>query len=215
MDAVAERVGIAKRVQRKSPWTETVVEFVKKHCALNYSAAQIAVELWTEFRMQVTRNAVIGIIHRKKLDGRPHGVRVNPPRAQRKRAAGQGNGHVPGSSVVALRARKARLTNRGSGGFTVDEIADPVPLEINDTADTEIPAAQRRTIFTLTNTTCRWPVGDPQSAEFFFCGSADGVDCDANRPYCALHSRRAYDDAGNTAAQMRWAASRATYYANR
>jgi GcrA cell cycle regulator len=213
MDAIAQGVDLTPQPpRRKSPWTEEVIKFVGELCALNYSAAQIAGKLWTEFRMAVTRNAVIGITHRKKLDGRPHGVRVNPPRPRR-----VGKGDAGGAAANAVNAKARRLKMRARGHSAgIEEIIDAPPLaEITYPADAEIPAAQRCTIFTLTNTTCRWPVGDPQSPEFFFCGSADGVDCDGNRPYCALHSRRAYDDAGNTAAQMRWAASRATYYANR
>jgi GcrA cell cycle regulator len=44
----------------------------------------------------------------------------------------------------------------------------------------------------LTETTCRWPVGDP-SGEFFFCGGAsDNLN---RRPYCPYHSRVAYQPA--------------------
>jgi GcrA cell cycle regulator len=47
---------------------------------------------------------------------------------------------------------------------------------------------QRCTILQLTEATCHWPVGDPGSPDFFFCGgkSANGL------PYCAHHSRIAY-----------------------
>src|SRR5262249_24303286 len=33
-----------------------------------------------------------------------------------------------------------------------------------------IPIGQRRTILELNEQTCRWPVGDPGSTDFFFCG---------------------------------------------
>jgi hypothetical protein len=46
-------------------------------------------------------------------------------------------------------------------------------------------AKMRRTILELTEQTCRWPVGDPDSAEFFFCGG----NTIAGMPYCAYHSR--------------------------
>jgi GcrA cell cycle regulator len=47
---------------------------------------------------------------------------------------------------------------------------------------------QRCTLLELSEDKCRWPIGDPGSQEFFFCGgkSADGL------PYCAYHSRLAY-----------------------
>src|SRR5581483_11416960 len=48
------------------------------------------------------------------------------------------------------------------------------------------PRAPRRSLLELTDATCRWPVGDPQHPEFFFCGAPPR----ANSPYCAAHWRR-------------------------
>jgi len=57
--------------------------------------------------------------------------------------------------------------------------------------DNIIPFGQRRTLLELTEETCRWPIGDPGSAEFFFCGGPSL----ASLPYCAYHSRVAYQPA--------------------
>ena len=56
-----------------------------------------------------------------------------------------------------------------------------------------IPIGQRRTILELTEQTCRWPIGDPGSTEFFFCGG----NSIAGLPYCAYHSRVAYQPAAD------------------
>ena len=50
-----------------------------------------------------------------------------------------------------------------------------------------IPIAQRKTMATLLPGDCRWPIGDPQVADFHFCGKRkqDG------HPYCEFHVRRA------------------------
>jgi GcrA cell cycle regulator len=58
-------------------------------------------------------------------------------------------------------------------------------------SDADIPLAQRRTLLTLENQHCRWPVGEVGEPGFFFCGhpSADVLD---GRPYCAWHARRAF-----------------------
>jgi GcrA cell cycle regulator len=57
-------------------------------------------------------------------------------------------------------------------------------------SDADIPLAQRRTLLTLENQHCRWPVGEVGEPDFFFCGhpSADVLD---GRPYCAWHAMRA------------------------
>ena len=47
---------------------------------------------------------------------------------------------------------------------------------------------ERCTIFDLTESTCRWPVGDPGKGDFFYCGSRSKT----GLPYCAYHSRIAY-----------------------
>ena len=57
----------------------------------------------------------------------------------------------------------------------------------------EIPVEQRKTLLQLTEKTCRWPVGDPGSTDFFFCGG-DTVN---DLPYCSYHSRVAYQPASD------------------
>lgn len=54
--------------------------------------------------------------------------------------------------------------------------------------DLAIPSGQRKTLLELTPKTCKWPVGDPSTPDFFFCGGppAEGL------PYCVHHCRRAY-----------------------
>jgi GcrA cell cycle regulator len=54
--------------------------------------------------------------------------------------------------------------------------------------DNVIPIGQRRTLLELTEETCRWPIGDPGQADFFFCGGQTIT----SLPYCAYHSRVAY-----------------------
>jgi GcrA cell cycle regulator len=56
-----------------------------------------------------------------------------------------------------------------------------------------IPIGQRCSIVELTEDKCRWPIGDPAQADFFFCGgkSITGL------PYCGHHSRIAYQPASD------------------
>jgi GcrA cell cycle regulator len=48
-----------------------------------------------------------------------------------------------------------------------------------------------KTLFELTNDSCRWPHGQPGTKAFHFCG-APGADLEGGRPYCERHERRAY-----------------------
>jgi GcrA cell cycle regulator len=66
--------------------------------------------------------------------------------------------------------------------FPVRKPTMPVPLP-----EPVIPLEQRKSIETLMAHDCRWPIGDPQNADFHFCGKqkVDG------HPYCDFHVRRA------------------------
>ncbi len=44
--------------------------------------------------------------------------------------------------------------------------AEPTPVE------NVIPIGQRRTLLELNEQTCRWPIGDPATQEFYFCGGS-------------------------------------------
>jgi GcrA cell cycle regulator len=51
-----------------------------------------------------------------------------------------------------------------------------------------IPEDQRLNLLQLNEHTCKWPIGDPLTPDFYFCGQHS----DEGKPYCEFHSRRAY-----------------------
>jgi GcrA cell cycle regulator len=59
--------------------------------------------------------------------------------------------------------------------------------------------ASGKTLFELTNDSCRWPHGQPGTKTFHFCGAL-GADLEGGRPYCERHARRAYVGHRKTAA---------------
>jgi GcrA cell cycle regulator len=65
--------------------------------------------------------------------------------------------------------------------------------------------ASGKTLFELTNDSCRWPHGQPGTKAFHFCG-APGADLEGGRPYCERHARRAYVGHRKTAAARAGAA---------
>jgi GcrA cell cycle regulator len=58
-----------------------------------------------------------------------------------------------------------------------------IPLE-----EIVVPIALRASILTLTDTTCKWPIGEPGTDDFHFCGHSPR----GGSPYCEYHSRVAY-----------------------
>jgi GcrA cell cycle regulator len=51
-----------------------------------------------------------------------------------------------------------------------------------------IPEDQRLSLLQLNEETCKWPIGDPLTPDFYFCGQHS----EEGKPYCDFHSRRAY-----------------------
>ena len=149
-------------------WTDERVELLKKLWADGLSASQIAAELGG-----ITRNAVIGKVHRLGLSGRAKSPSSSAPRPRKARA----HSHMLRVSRPAMRGNTAL-----AHAYEYDIEPEPEIL------DNIIPIGQRRTLLELNEMTCRWPIGDPGSADFFFCGGQTVT----NLPYCAYHSRVAY-----------------------
>jgi len=52
----------------------------------------------------------------------------------------------------------------------------------------QAPTGEGVSIYTLTASTCRWPIGDPGDNDFHFCGA----NCTVGQPYCDYHAALAY-----------------------
>ncbi len=149
-------------------WTDERVELLKKLWAEGLSASQIAGRLGS-----VTRNAVIGKVHRLGLSGRATTSRMKS--------------HRPRQRMAAKRMAKTRFSPMGNPAFRAlcQAEADPFTPPVEELV---IPMNERKYIQTLTECSCRWPIGDPQAADFHFCGKnkVPGL------PYCEFHARRAF-----------------------
>jgi GcrA cell cycle regulator len=127
-------------------WTYERTEQLKSLWADGQSASAIAAQLG-----HVTRNAVIGKVHRLGLAGRPKAPR-------RERAARRS------STARRLHRRATRLSNVPQPPIASKKVAASLAERLGPAP----PAAV--TIATLTEHTCRWPEGDPKIPGFHFCG---------------------------------------------
>ncbi len=169
-------------------WTDERVDMLKKLWADGLSASQIAAQLGG-----VSRNAVIGKVHRLNLPGRAKSggqtkVRTkrpapNAPRSStytaNTRAVGQSHTHA------------SRSMPRSSGATALKADAEPVAyqeLETRPVEDVVVPISRRLELVQLTERTCKWPLGDPLQDDFHFCGNDSGE----SSPYCSYHSRLAF-----------------------
>jgi GcrA cell cycle regulator len=141
-------------------WNDERVATLRKLWTDGLSASQIAKQLGG-----VTRNAVIGKVHRLGLAGR-----ATPSR--------------PAKRIVRNNPNRPRLlTGAPSRPRTIPSLAPLAeaapPLEPMAQADGSLAS-----VLTVTDRMCRWPIGDPTDQKFAFCGRDA---CDG--PYCSEHAR--------------------------
>ena len=195
-------------------WTDERVETLKKMWAEGQSASQIAKELGA-----VTRNAVIGKVHRLGLSNRagpggkddedeaelpvepiveappvvePEPVvvaepapRVAPAPVERTAPAAAAAPPPPQPTVQApilpIPLRKAIIP----AGQPLPP--QPSANEISPEALASVREVEKRakklTLMELTERTCKWPIGDPATEDFWFCG----LPSVAGKPYCEAH----------------------------
>ena len=155
-------------------WTDERVEQLKKLWSEGLSASQIAAKMGG-----VTRNAVIGKVHRLGLSGR-----ATPARPERGRA---------GSEPAAASA--APFSGYLSSSESRTEAPEPDFIEA-----ALLSSGDKATVPTLQRGMCKWPIGDPASDEFHFCGQpTTGI----GKPYCAYHARLAFQPPQKRAAEPR------------
>ncbi|WP_041544316.1 GcrA family cell cycle regulator [Chelativorans oligotrophicus] len=169
-------------------WTDERVEQLKKLWSEGLSASQIAAQLGG-----VSRNAVIGKVHRLKLSARG---RATAAPARRKKAATAASAS---GAAAAAGARKQRNANPRPVTASIGATALKLQFEEDAVAhqylrpieNVVVPISRNLKLTELTERTCKWPNGDPLVEDFSFCGS-DTAD---SGPYCTYHSRLAYQPA--------------------
>jgi GcrA cell cycle regulator len=158
-------------------WTDERIEQLKQHWTEGKSASQIAGLLGNG----LTRNAVIGKVHRLGLAGRAKSPGMIGARPRPSAPAV----HRPAAPRLATAPRMTRgATALAIAPHALQE-AEPEPFE-----SVVVPMSLKVTIVELKEAMCRWPLGDPASAEFRYCGSPA-----ASGPYCAYHGSLAYQPA--------------------
>jgi GcrA cell cycle regulator len=161
-------------------WTDEIVEQLKQHWIDGKSASQIAGLLGNG----VTRNAVIGKVHRLGLAGRAKTPSTSVPRPRR--LAPPPVHRVAGPRLSSPAPRMMR----GAAAFA---LAPQTLSELEAQEEFEsvvLPMSLRVTIIELKESMCRWPLGDPATSEFRYCGSPA-----PSGPYCTYHGGLAYQPA--------------------
>jgi GcrA cell cycle regulator len=148
-------------------WTDERVTTLKKLWLDGLSASQIAKQLGG-----VTRNAVIGKVHRLGLSGRAAPSQPARPAFKAPRPARPAATTMPSAPRRVIAAEPASL---------------PAVAQQPSVPAFRAEEPGSATVLTLGAHMCKWPIGDPSTDGFTFCGrrSSEG-------PYCGEHARIAY-----------------------
>ncbi|MDZ7711100.1 MAG: GcrA family cell cycle regulator [Roseovarius sp.] len=175
-------------------WSDERVELLKRLWGEGQSASQIAKELGG-----VTRNAVIGKVHRLGLSNRngsapaANAAPADTPEAEAAKPAA-----APTPKPAAMPAAQAEPEEEAEPVTAPVRIKAIIPAgqplppqpsanEIDPEALAKVSEiekkAKRLTLMELTERTCKWPVGDPATEDFWFCG----LPVQTGKPYCEAH----------------------------
>lgn len=182
-------------------WTDERVETLKAMWAEGKSASQIAKELGG-----ITRNAVIGKVHRLGLSNRVGGsdrpeeaeADLAPEMAEAPDESGagaeasgeEGAGLPPSAGADATGAEpeiiaptRPRMAPPGQPAApSVPAVSEISAEALANLAEVE-KKAKRLSLMELTERTCKWPIGDPATDDFWFCG----LPAQPGKPYCEAH----------------------------
>lgn len=180
-------------------WTDERVEILKKMWGEGQSASQIAKELGG-----VTRNAVIGKVHRLGLSNRattnaapkaeakpkatPKAEPKAPPKEQPASKATEPAAEKP-SNVTPLRRQIIPAGQPLPPQPSANEISPEALARVSEIEK----KAKKLTLLELTERTCKWPVGDPATPNFWFCG----LPTQTGKPYCEAHVGVAFQPMNN------------------
>ena len=178
-------------------WTDERVETLKKMWGEGQSASQIAKELGG-----VTRNAVIGKVHRLGLSNRAGGgstkaapkekapSKPSAPKAPPKpKATTAPPASKPEKEVQELDENGIPISAARRAIIPAGQPLPPQPSanEISPEALAKVSevekSAKKIGLMELTEKTCKWPVGDPATDDFWFCG----LPVQQGKPYCEAH----------------------------
>ncbi|MCX7567174.1 GcrA cell cycle regulator [Sulfitobacter sp. F26169L] len=177
-------------------WTDDRVEILKKMWGEGQSASQIAKELGG-----VTRNAVIGKVHRLGLSNRttagaaakaepkakaaPKAKPAPKPAPEPAPAPAPAKPELktePAISPNAVRPARNQIIPAGQPlppQPSANEISPEALAKVNEVEK----KAKKISLMELTERTCKWPVGDPATEDFWFCG----LPVKTGKPYCEAH----------------------------
>ena len=179
-------------------WSDERVAILKKMWLEGSSASEIAKELGN-----ITRNAVIGKVHRLGMSNRDtnnlksgsstsnakKSVRRGRPPKVNKEEKKRGRPHKlkdPGDFPGTLDLTE-KSTPSSAKEMRLDENKTKLASDLSEETLQNILKVEMKSkkisLMELTERTCKWPIGDPATDTFWFCGH----ESEPGKPYCKTH----------------------------
>lgn len=150
-------------------WTDKMVEDLKIMWKQGLTTGEIGK------RLGVSKNSIVGKVHRLQLDARPSPIKKKEEEPQ---------------ITEEIQAKEPEIKSKPD-----KKVAEPEVKVVEKTAPKTISPApiEKKTngyvrLTDLDNHTCRWPIGDPKDENFHFCGKKVRI----GQTYCEEHSALAY-----------------------
>ena len=186
-------------------WTDQMIEDLKRMWDEGLSTGEIGK------RLGVTKNSIIGKVHRLQLTARPSPIKKkedgasSAPKAKENKSAPKATSkeNIPAAKESKNTPKKENTKSTPNIPAEEKEVkAIPIKEEIEEispkldrietmlnSVHVEHPKGKHKTMLTdLDNHTCRWPIGDPKDENFHFCGRKVKI----GQTYCEEHAAIAY-----------------------
>ena len=189
-------------------WTDQMIEDLKRMWKEGLTTGEIGK------RLGVTKNSIVGKVHRLGLSGRPSPIKKKTDSSPSSSAAKPTA--APKISPKSDSAPKSKFQHEAPAEKNISQTAavatkSEAPKEEKNISDTETaPAFINKhqeirydfrsevshplskggytSLISLDNHTCRWPIGDPKDEGFHFCGKKVRL----GQTYCEEHAAIAY-----------------------
>lgn len=155
-------------------WTDEMVEDLRRMWKEGLTTGEIGK------RLGVSKNSIVGKVHRLGLSGRPSPIKKKES--------------IAGSiapEAVKTEKNKSQKTAKPVLKTTVpavEKTTEKKEAPKNCNSAKEAPSNGFISLTDLDNHTCRWPLGDPKDENFHFCGKKVRI----GQTYCDEHSAVAY-----------------------
>ncbi len=167
-------------------WTEKMVEDLKIMWKQGLTTGEIGK------RLGVSKNSIVGKVHRLQLDARPSPIKKKEPE-EVKEIKKEKKCCKSKSTEQAVEKEKAEVkTEKKVTEKVIEKAPEPVIEEVKTFTPKPVTPAKtyngNAKLTDLDNHTCRWPIGDPKDENFHFCGRKIKL----GQTYCEEHAALAY-----------------------